>query len=141
MTEGLRCEIDTLGYPKAALFGFALAVVSYNVLVLTRAALAAGLGEEVGGVEALSSYHMATQVAAMDEGLSVAVPPSVWGRFVAMAAAEFAGWLYEVARDIDWRPYRKQPRGPKKPVDVKRTRRGAHRSTARELNKSHESTP
>jgi hypothetical protein len=141
LTESLRCEIDTLGYPKAALFGFALAVVSYNVLVLTRAALAAGLGEEVGGVEALSSYHMATQVAAMDEGLSVAVPPSVWGRFVAMAAAEFAGWLYEVARDIDWRPYRKQPRGPKKPVDVKRTRRGAHRSTARELNKSHESTP
>jgi len=141
LTESLRCEINTLGYPKAALFGFALAVVSYNLLVLTRAALASGLGEEVGGVEALSSYHMATQVAAMDEGLSVAVPPSVWERFVAMTAAEFAGWLYEVAREIDWRPYRKQPRGPKKPVAVKRTQRGAHRSTARELRKSHESTP
>ena len=141
LTESLRCEIDTLGYPKAALFGFALAVVSYNVLVTTRAALASGLGEEVGGVEALSSYHMATQVAAVDEGLSIAVPQSAWARFVAMTAAEFAGWLDGVARAIDWRPYRKQPRGPKKPVAVKRTRRGAHRSTARELSKSQGSAP
>jgi hypothetical protein len=141
LTESLRCEIDTLGYPKAALFGFALAAVSYNVLVTTRAALASGLGEEVGGAEAISSYHMATQVAAVDEGLSIAVPQSAWARFVAMTAAEFAGWLDGVARAIDWRPYRKQPRGPKKPVAVKRTRRGAHRSTARELEKSHKSTP
>jgi hypothetical protein len=141
LTESLRCEIDTLGYPKAALFGFALAVVSYNVLVTTRAALASGLGEEVGGAEALSSYHMATQVAAVDQGLSIAVPPSVWERFVAMTAAEFASWLDGVARGIDWRPYRKQPRGPKKPVAVKRTRRGAHRSTARELCKSQGSAP
>ena len=135
LTESLRCEIDTLGYPKAALFGFALAVVSYNLLVLTRAALASGLGEEAGE-EALSSYHMATQVAAVAEGMMIAVPPSAWQRFVAMTAAEFAGWLHEVARGIDWRPYRKRPRGPKKPAVVKRTSRGAHRSTARELNKA-----
>lgn len=136
LTESLRCEIDTLGYPKAALFGFALAVVAYNLLVVTRAALASGLGEEVGGVEALSSYHMAAQVAAVDEGLSIAVPASVWQRFVEMTAAEFACWLDEVAQDIDWRPYRKRPRAPKKPVVVKRMSRGAHRSTARELSKS-----
>jgi hypothetical protein len=138
LTESLRCEVDTLGYPKAALFGFALAVVAYNLLVVTRAALASGLGEEVGGVEALSSYHMAMEVAAVDEGLLIAVPESAWRRFVEMTAVEFAGWLHEVARGIDWRPYRKRPRGPKKPVAVKRTSRGAHRSTARELGKSQE---
>jgi hypothetical protein len=136
LTESLRCEINTLGYPKAALFGFALAVVAYNVLVVTRAALAAGLGEEIGGEDALSSYHMAVQVASVEKGLSIAVPASAWEKFVAMTASEFAAWLYEVARGIDWRPYRKRPRGPKKPVAVKRTRRGAHRSTARELIKS-----
>jgi IS4 transposase len=136
LTESLRCEINTLGYPKAALFGFALAVVAYNVLVVTRAALAAGLGEEIGGENALSSYHMAVEVASVDKGLSIAVPALAWEKFVAMTTSEFAGWLYEVARGIDWRPYRKRPRGPKKPVDVKRTRRGAHRSTARELLKS-----
>lgn len=136
LTESVRCEINTLGYPKAALFGFALAVVAYNLLVVTRAALASGLGEEVGGVEALSSFHMATQVAAVADGMLIAVPPPVWEQFVAMTAAEFAGWLYDVARRIDWRPYRKSLRGVKKPVVVKRTRRGAHRSTARELNKT-----
>ena len=141
LTESVRCEIDTLGYPKAALFGFALAVVSYNVLVVTRSALASGLGEEIEGEAALSSYHMATQVAAVSEGLSIAVPPSAWERFVAMTAAEFASWLSELARGIDWRPYRKRPRGPKKPVAVKRTRRGAHRSTARELDKSQGKAP
>jgi IS4 transposase len=136
LTESLRCEIDTLGYPKAALFGFALAVVAYNVLVVTRAALAAGLGEEIGGEDALSSYQMAVEVASVDKGLSIAVPASAWEKFLAMTVSQFAGWLYEVARGIDWRPYRKRPRGPKKPVAVKRTRRGAHRSTARELIKS-----
>jgi hypothetical protein len=138
LTESVRCAINTLGYPKAALFGFALAVVAYNLLVVTRAALASGLGEEVGGVEALSSYHMATQVAAVEEGMLIAVPPTVWQRFVEMTEAEFAGWLYDVARRIDWRPYRKNPRGVKKPVVVKRTSRGAHRSTARELNEAQE---
>jgi Transposase DDE domain len=133
LTESLRCEINTLGYPKAALFAFALAVVAYNVLVVTRAALAAGLGEEIGGEGALSSYQMAVEVASVDKGLSIAVPSSEWEVFVAMTDSEFAGWLYEVARGIDWRRYRKRPRGPKKPVTVKRTRRGAHRSTAREL--------
>jgi hypothetical protein len=135
LTVSLQCEINTLGYPKAALFAFALAVVAYNLLVVTRTALVSGLGEELEGPQTLSSYHMATQVAAMEQGMLIAVPPSVWQQFVQMTAAQFGGWLYDIARQIDWRPYRKTPRGPKKPVVIKRTRRGAHRSTARELSK------
>lgn len=138
LTEGLRCEVDTLGYPRAALLGFALAVVAYNLLVVNRAALASGLGEEVGGEAAISSYHLATEVAAVDPGLAIAVPESAWRPLLEMTAAEFAGWLHGVARVLDWRPYRKNPRGPKKPVAITRTRRGAHRSTARELSKSQE---
>ena len=138
LTENLRCEINTLGYPRAALFGFALAVVAYNLLVVTRAALASGLGEEVGGVETLSSYYMANEVAAVEKGMAIAVPSSVWERFVEMTVDEFAGWMHEVASGIDWRPYHKNPRGPKTPVIVKRTTRGAHRSTAQELIQSQE---
>ena len=138
LTESLRCEINTLGYPKAALFGFALAIVAYNLLVVTRAALASGLGQEVGGTESLSSYHMATEVAAVEEGLSIAIPASVWQQFVVMTAREFADWLDETARRVDWRRYHKNPRSPKKPVVIKRTSRGAHRSTMRQLNKPQE---
>src|SRR5262249_25567935 len=32
LTVALNCEVNTLGYPKAALFGFSAAVVAYNVL-------------------------------------------------------------------------------------------------------------
>lgn len=34
----LHSEIKTLGYPKAALFGFCLALVAYNVLAVVLAA-------------------------------------------------------------------------------------------------------
>jgi hypothetical protein len=138
LTESLRCEIGTLGHPRAALFGFAPAVVAYNLLVTTRAAPASGLGEELGEAENVSIHHLAVQAAAVDEGLAIAAPPSAWRRFAEMTTAEFAAWLDEVARGVDWRRYRKRPRPPKKPATIKRTRRGAHRSTARELRKSQE---
>ncbi|MDY3555212.1 transposase [Gemmata sp. JC717] len=34
-----RCEVNTLGYPKAAVFGFAVAVAAYNVLAVLKAAM------------------------------------------------------------------------------------------------------
>jgi hypothetical protein len=135
LTDNLRCEINTLGYPKAALFGFALAIVAYNLLVVTRAAITSGLGEEVAGGEELSSYYMATEMAAVHEGMLIAMPGSAWRQLIDMTTEEFARWLHDVTRNMDWRPYRKTRRGPKKPVKVERTSRGAHRSTARELSK------
>jgi IS4 transposase len=133
LTENLRCEINTLGYPKAALFGFALAMVSYNVLVMTRAALASGLSKQ-GVTEAdLSSYHFAVEVETTDRGMSIAVPPAAWQPFLRMSLKQFATWLHKTAQGLNWRRYRKNPRGPKKPQKVIRTRRGAHRSTARVL--------
>ncbi len=49
--------------------------MAYNLLVVTRTALASGLGEEMDGGQALSSYYMATQTAAVvksrEEGLGL----------------------------------------------------------------------
>ena len=39
LTLVLRCEVNTLAYPGAALLGFCAAVVGYNVLTVMRAAL------------------------------------------------------------------------------------------------------
>ena len=39
LTVDLACEVDTLGYPKAALFGFCVALVAYNVVALVKGAL------------------------------------------------------------------------------------------------------
>ena len=132
LTDNLRCELNTLGYPRAALFAFCLALVAYNVLKVIQAALAAGQGRRKTQVE-LSSYHLATEMSAYSEGLAVAVPVEDWQRYVRMTTSQFAAWLQEVAQGMDYSRYRKSKRGPKKPAEVKRTRRGAHRSTAREL--------
>lgn len=132
LTESLRCEVNTLGYPKAALFAFALAVTAYNVLVLVRQALDSEWSRKQQKIE-LSSYHLATEVATVSDGLAIAIAEETWQCFAAMSAARFAQWLLSVAKRVDRRRYRKNPRGPKKPTQIKRTSRGAHRSTAREL--------
>ena len=138
LTVSLRCEVNTLGYPKAARFAFALALVAYNVLQVIRAALRSGQGRRVDGE--LSSYHLAVEVATVADGLVIALPEACWRRFGALPAAAFAGWLHAAARGLDWGRYRKSTRGPKKEVVVRRTRRGAHRSTAREL-QEHQKSP
>ena len=51
----------------------------------------------------------------------------VGDREVWPAADRIAAWLHEIAKGLDYRRYRKNKRGPKKPTAVKRTRRGAHR--------------
>ena len=45
ITAPRQCEIQTLGYPKAALFAFCLALVAYNAVALLKAALRAMHGE------------------------------------------------------------------------------------------------
>src|SRR4051812_49478938 len=57
----LNGEVNTLGYPKAALFAFCVALVSYNVLSVVKAALRSVHGVEAGG--AVPGYFLAAQVA------------------------------------------------------------------------------
>lgn len=138
LTVSLCCEINTLGYPKAALFAFALACVAYNALIVIQAALKGGQGKKKIDEE-LSSYHLAIEMATIAEGLAIAVPAEVWQRLAGMTTKEFAGWMHRIAKGLDFQRYRKNKRGPKKPTEVKRTRRRSHRSTARVLTEYGES--
>ena len=137
ITVNLRCEINTLGYPKAALFAFALAMSAYNILVVTRVAVASAQAKssnEAKKAEAeLSSYYLANEVAVTTEGMLIAVSEESWQPLIRMPLSEFAEWLILVAAETQWWRYRKSPRGPQKPTSVQRTCRGAHRSTARLL--------
>ena len=132
LTVLLRCEVNTLAYPRAALFGFALAVTAYNVLAMLQAALAAVAGPDTVEGE-LSAEAVAEEVSSTKRGMEIALPAEAWERFARMSAAELAAWLQAVAGRVDWSRYRKSKRGPKKRVPVKRTRRGAHYATARLL--------
>jgi hypothetical protein len=130
LTDDLRTEIDTLAYPKAALFGFCLACVAYNAVSLVKAALRATLGAEFV-TEKLSMYYMTLEVARMTPGMEIAIPDKEWDIFRRMSLPEFVATIIAVARRIKPEKYTKHKRGPKKPP-LKKSK-GKHMSTARIL--------
>lgn len=132
LTVQLRCEVDGLAYPKAALLGFSLAVTAYNVLAVIKGALAEAHGREKVEAE-LSSSAVADQVACTAEGMRVALPAEAWAKFAAMTAAEIAAWLVAAAKRLNWKRFKKSKRGPKKPLKKQEKTSGSHRSTARLL--------
>ena len=73
----LELRINTLGYPKAALFAFCLALVSYNVLSTVKAALRSVHGEKASDAK-VSGYDLAEEVAGTYRGMMIAVPKDEW---------------------------------------------------------------
>jgi hypothetical protein len=131
LTEYLSCEVSTLGYPKAALFAFTLAVLAYNALACVKAALAKGHPRTKG--DDWSSFYLAWEVKAAFDGLLVAVPPEQWQPFAVMTADEFAQALQGIAESADPLRYAKRKRGPKKAIQREKVSRGSHVSTAKVL--------
>ncbi len=135
----LNGEIDTLGYPKAALFAFCVALMSYNVMSVVKAALRSAHGEEA--VEGLSFYYPADEVAGTHRGMMIAIPEDEWAVFHGLTAAAFGGILLDLAAGVRLSSYRKQVRGPKRPQPKRES--GAkikHVSTAKLLGKRKGST-
>jgi len=142
LTDYLRCEVNTLGYPKAALLGFSLAVCAYNLLAVLQGALA----QEVGRPkveEELSAFEVAEEIAQDYSGMQVALPAEYWERFAELDSVAMAAWLRQIAARVWWPRYRKAKRSPKPstPTEVKRTQRGSHRATARVLAEARANRP
>lgn len=133
LTVALNCEVNTLGYPRAALFGFCVAVAAYNVLAVLKAALRAVHGEKKVQEE-VSGYYMALEWAMVYPGMMIALPASEWEVFGRMSSTELAGYLRDWAGQINLKKIKKAP--PRKPTQ-KKTRRikdtSPHVSTARLL--------
>jgi hypothetical protein len=116
LTVALNCELNTLGYPKAALFGFCTAVVAYNVLAVLKAAMRAVYGEEKVQKE-VSGYYMALEWSVVYAGMMIALPAAQWEVFGRMSAKELASHLRDWASRIDMRKIKKAP--PRKPTKQK----------------------
>lgn len=141
LTVALRCEVDTLGYPKAALFGFSVAVVAYNVLAVLKAALRAVHGEETVEKE-VSGYYMALEWSLVYAGMMIALPAAEWTPFAQMSAQELAGHLRAWAGKINMRKIKKSP--PRQPTKNKSKRikdKSPHLSTARLLEEARNARP
>ena len=112
MTEVLRCEINTLAYPRAALLGFCVALVGFNILAAVRSALRSEHGTEAVDKE-VSSYHVMCEVRETHRGMIIALPPESWARFRGLALAEFVELLREVASQANLTKYPLSHRKPK----------------------------
>ena len=135
LTVALKCELNTLGYPKAALFGFCVALLAFNVLSVVKAALrAAHGGDKIE--EILSTYYLADEIAGTYRGMMIAIPPQHWTVFATMTPGHLASVLKDLARKVDLAKLTKHRRGPKKPKPRRqRSRRVTHVATARILAK------
>ena len=133
LTVDLACEVDTLGYPKAALFGFCVALVAYNVVALVKGALRAVHGAAYVD-EQLSMYYLTLEVAQVATGMEIALGAEPWEIFRQMSTVEFTTTLVAIAQRLDTKKYTKHKRGPKKPPPHKLSgKQQTHVSTARIL--------
>jgi Transposase DDE domain len=135
LTVHLACEVNTLGYPKAALFGFCVAVAAYNALAVVKAALrsvhgAAKVQQEV------SSYYLAEEVSGTYRGMMIAIPAAEWEVFRELPVPQLAALLKGLAGRVRLAAFRKHPRGAKKPPPQRHSDpKHKHVSTARILAK------
>lgn len=126
-------EINTLGYPQAALFGFCLALVAYNMLAVVMAALRSVHGAQRID-EGLSLYYVANDIAQTYHGMMIAIPEDEWRVFSRMSPAEMVATLKALAQKVNLEAYQKSHRGPKKsPPQREGTTKSSHVSTARLL--------
>jgi hypothetical protein len=133
LTTVLRCEVNALGYPPAALFGFCVALAAGNVYAAVKGALRAAHG--LAAAEGISDYHLALEVSGACSGLWIAVAAEVWAGIGAWPVGRMAEWLKGLAQGANLGRYRKASRGPKKPRPP-RTRfpDAKHVATSRLLN-------
>lgn len=113
LTTALTCEVNTMCYPKAALYVFACALVAYNSLSLLKSAIAAEHGRDA--LEELSHYSIALEIAQTSDGMLVAIPEHRWAQVATMPCKSFVGELRGVVGGMELSDYRKTKRGPRKP--------------------------
>jgi hypothetical protein len=133
LTQILSGEIPSLGYPKAALFAFGVALVSYNIAAAVRAALRSKFGHDKVEDE-VSWFYVANEVRNVSGGMDVALDDEVWTRFHTMSPQELGAALLDYAAHVQLSRFARTKRGPKKPVPPRTKHTNTpHVSTARLL--------
>lgn len=143
LTMVLRCELNTLGYPDAALFGFCLAVVMYNALGTVMAALwvahpevAAPTSRQPAPCRRTTSqpkfsfYYLADEIAGVWRGMALVIPAPCWTKtFAHRTPAQMAKLLLWLARQGQIDPFLTNPVRVKKRKKRRIIQHGGHVST------------
>ncbi len=149
VAENLAGEIETLGYPRAALFSFCSALTAFNLLSVIRASFRAAhptalmsdasesqvaIDEKKPEKKEISLYYLCDEVAHTSRGIEIALDDRYWAKTYAnLKPKKLAKELVRIAAAADIKRYLKHPRGPKKPKKPQRKKERAHASTAKIL--------
>lgn len=106
LTTHLRCELNTLGYPPAALFAFCVALSCYNMLAVIKGALRS-VHDAKTIEETLSNFYLTDEISAVYRGMMIALPPPQWSEFQTLSQEQLADLLRQWAGRIDLNNYRK----------------------------------
>lgn len=129
----LHSEINTLGYPPAALFGFCVALIAYMILAAVKAAIASVHGTETVETK-ISGYYLADEISGTYRGMAVAIPHEEWAPFRHISLNSLVTLLKQLSANIKLSAFLKHPRGPKKKtIKPKLDPKHPHVSTARIL--------
>ncbi len=114
LEKNLNSEINTLGYPRAALFGFCIALVAYSIMSVVLAAIGSVNGADFVDKN-VSGYYIANEISGVYLGMMIVIDHSHWRVFQHMTSSELAEIVKELSAKIDLGTLKKHPRGPKKP--------------------------
>ncbi|BBO93374.1 IS4 family transposase [Desulfosarcina ovata] len=92
LAEYLNSEINTLGYPRAALFGFCVALVAYIGMSVVKAALGS-----VHGIDFIdqnvSGYYVANEIEGVYQGMMIVIDVEHWVVFRDMPTGDLVRLL------------------------------------------------
>jgi len=135
LEDHYNSEINTLGYPRAALFAFCVALVSYIIVSVTKSALGSVWGANVIDKK-VSGYYIADEISATYRGMMIAIDDAHWIVFRHMPVTKLSKLLKELAGNVRLSAFQKHPRGPKKPQPKRKSYKNTpHVSTAKILAK------
>jgi len=130
MTTTFRCEMKSLGYPRAALFIFAMTLVASNVLSTLRATIRSVHGYAAEAV--LSSFYLVRAIQSSYETFIDGFGAEVLAAYNRMSLSDVILFLRNCAQHLDLSRYKKA-----------RTQKGRERKTKKGLapqDKPHVST-
>jgi IS4 transposase len=111
-TQIFHCEIKTLGYPRAAIFSFCMALVAYNLFSCLKGILLSVHGrDKIEGK--LSYYYLSDDLEGTYRGMMIALPPENWEDFGEMDLTQFTTLLQDWARQVNISAFTSAPRKPK----------------------------
>jgi IS4 transposase len=133
LTQSLHCELPGLGRPRAALFGFAMALVAANALAVVRGSIRSEHG--VAAEAEVSGYYLADEIAHDYRAVMKYLPGVQWLGWRALTAEALAPLLGALAGNVNLKALTRRRRKPKKPPQQKLAydKKHKHYSTARVL--------